>query len=91
MTGINYVDTIVVHHNLEKGTLSVDQQIVTAEFMGKETSKINEERLKISGDMWLTSAKGTTKIKLSKMHKEKTINLNGYHITTGRGTSRIQL
>jgi len=91
MTGINYPDTIVVHHNLEKGTSSVDQQIVTAEFMGKETSKFNEERLKIAGDIWLTSAKGTSKIKLSKMHKEKTINLSGFHITTGRGTTRVQL
>lgn len=91
MTGINFVDTIVVHHNLEKGTTSEEKPILTAEFMGRETSKINEDRLKIAGDIWITSAKGTSKIKLSKMHKEKTINLKGYHITTGRGTRRVRL
>lgn len=91
MTGINYADTIVVHQNIEKGTSSTDSPITAAEFMGKETSKSNEERLKVAGDLWITSAKGTSKIKLSKMHKEKSIDLKGYHITTGRGTSRFQL
>ena len=91
MTGINYADTIVVHQNIEKGTASTDQPISRSEFMGKETSKINEERLKMAGDPWIISAKGTSKIKLSKMHKEKSIDLKGYHITSGRGTRRIQL
>lgn len=91
MTGINYADTIVVHHNIEKGTASTDQPISISEFMGKEISKLNEERLKLVGDPWIVSAKGTSKIKLSKMHKEKSIDLKGYHITSGRGTRRVQL
>jgi hypothetical protein len=91
MTGINYADTIVVHHNIEKGTPSTDQPISNSEFMGKETSKLNEERLKMAGDPWIISAKGISKSRLSKMHKEKSINLKGYHITIGRGTKKVQL
>jgi hypothetical protein len=59
--------------------------------MGKETTKLNEWRAKLSGDPWIISAKGTSKIKLSKMHKEKSIDLKRYYITVGRETRRIQL
>jgi len=37
------------------------------------------------------SAKGTSKIKLSEMQKEKTVDLKGHYITTGKGTSRVKL
>jgi hypothetical protein len=37
------------------------------------------------------SAKGTSKIKLSEMHKEKTVDLKGHYITTGKGTSRVKI
>ena len=91
MTGINFIDTIVVRHTLQKGTSSTDKPVLPAEFMGKETSKANNDRLKLAGDLWIMSAKGTSKIKLSEMHKEKTIDLKGHYITTGKGTSRIRL
>ncbi len=91
MTGINYIDTIVVRQNLERGTAFTDQPVLPAEFMGKETSKANEDRLKLAGDLWIMSAKGTSKIKLSEMQKEKTIDLKGHYITTGKGTSRVKL
>ncbi len=91
MTGINFIDTIVVRQTLERGTASVDKPVLPVDFMGKETSKINEDRLKLAGDLWIMSAKGTSKIKLSEMHKEKTVDLKGHYITTGRGTNRVQL
>ena len=91
MTGINYIDTIVVRQNLERGTTYTDQPVLPAEFMGKETSKVNEDRLKLAGDLWIMSAKGTSKIKLSEMQKEKTVDLKGHFITTGKGTSRVKL
>lgn len=59
--------------------------------MGRETRKLNEERLKLAGDPRIISAKGTSKIKISKRHKEKSIDLKGYHITMGRGTRRFKL
>ncbi len=89
--GINYIDTIVVRQNLERGTAFTDQPVLPAEFMGKETSRANEDRLKLAGDLWIMSAKGTSKIKLSEMQKEKTIDLKGHYITTGKGTSRVKL
>jgi len=91
MMGINYIDTIVVRQNLERGTAFTDQPVLPAEFMGKETSRANEDRLKLAGDLWIMSAKGTSKIKLSEMQKEKTIDLKGHYITTGKGTSRVKL
>jgi len=91
MTGINYIDTIVVRQNLERGTAFTDQPVLPAEFMGKETSKVNQDRLKLAGDLWIMSAKGTSKIKLSEMQKEKTVDFKGHFITTGKGTSRVRL
>ena len=91
MTGIYFIDTIVVRQNLERGTAYTDQPVLPAEFMGKETSKVNEDRLKLAGDLWIMSAKGTSKIKLSEMQKEKTVDLKGHFITTGKGTSRVKL
>jgi hypothetical protein len=58
--------------------------------MGKETPKTNEDRLKLAGDLWIMSAKGISKIKLSELHKEKT-DLKGHYISTGRGTNRVKL
>ncbi len=89
--GINYIDTIVVRQNLERGTAFTDQPVLPAELMGKETSRANEDRLKLAGDLWIMSAKGTSKIKLSEMQKEKTVDLKGHYITTGKGTSRVKL
>jgi len=91
MMGIKYIDTIVVRQNLERGTAFTDQPVLPAEFMGKETSRTNEDRLKLAGDLWIMSAKGTSKIKLSEMQKEKTVDLKGHYITTGKGTSRVKL
>ena len=91
MSGINFSDTIVVRHTLERGTASTDKPVLPAEFMGKETSKANEDRLKLAGDLWIMSAKGTSKIKLSEMRKTKPVDLKGHYLTTGKGTSRVKV
>ena len=91
MTGINFADTIVVRQTLERGTASVDKPVLPVDFMGKETSKTNEDRLRLAGDLWIMSGKGTSKIKLSEMHKEKTVDVKGHYISSGRGTSRVKL
>jgi len=91
MTGINFIDTIVVRQNLERGTASTEKPVLPAEFMGKETLKKNEERLKLAGDLWIMSAKGTSKIKISEMSTGKKVDLKGHYISTGRGTSRVKL
>ncbi|MBA4453692.1 MAG: hypothetical protein ACO2Y5_06565 [Nitrosopumilaceae archaeon] len=90
--GINFIDTIVVRHTRERGTASEEKPVLPAEFMGKQTSKINADRLKLSGDLMILSAKGTKKIKLSEMEKPTLpADLKGHYITTGKGTGRLKL
>ena len=90
--GINFIDTIVVRHNLERGTASEDKPVLPAEFMGKQTTKANEDRLKLAGDLMIMSAKGTKKIKLSELEKPTLpSDFKGHYITTGKGTGRVKL
>jgi hypothetical protein len=90
--GINFIDTIVVRHSLERGTASENKPVMPAEFMGKKTSKINDNRLKLAGDLMIMSAKGTKKIRLSDMEKPVLpADFKGHYVTTGRGTSRVKL
>jgi hypothetical protein len=92
MTGINFVDTIVVRHSLERGTASEDKPVLPMDFMGKETTKVNEDRLKLAGNLMIMSAKGTKKIRLSDLEKPVLpADFKGHYITSGRGTSRIKL
>lgn len=90
--GINFIDTIVVRHNVERGTASEDKPVLPAEFMGKQTTKSNDDRLKLAGDLMIMSAKGTKKIRLSEMDKPTLpADFKGHYITTGKGTSRIKI
>jgi hypothetical protein len=57
--------------------------------LGIETRKLNGETLKMTGDSLIISAEGISKIKISKMHKEKSINLKGYHIAICRGQEKL--
>ena len=92
MTGINCLDTIVVRHSLERGTASEDKPVLPAEFIGKQITKINDERLKLAGDLMIMSAKGTKKIRLSEMNKPTLpADFKGHYVTTGRGTGRVRL
>ncbi len=89
--GINFIDTIVVHRSLNKGTTTTDEPTTTAEFMGNENKLNTEERMKLAGDLWIMSCKGTSKIKLSEMRKSKPVDFKGYYISTGKGTGRTRL
>jgi len=89
--GINFIDTIVVRRSLNKGTSSTDESTTASEFMGKQNTQNTEDRMKLAGDLWIMSAKGTTKIKLSDMEKSKTADIKGHYISTGKGTGRIRI
>ena len=92
MTGINFIDTIVVRHSLERGTASEDKPVLPAEFMGKETTKVNENRLKLAGNLMIMSAKGTKKIRLSDLETPVLpADFKGHYVTSDRGTSRVRL
>jgi len=91
MSGINFIDTIVVRRSLNKGTSSISESTSKAEFMGGQNTEKTDDRMKLAGDLWIMSGKGTTKIKLSDMEKSKTADIKGHYISTGKGTGRIRL
>ena len=76
---------------IEKGTSSIHEHADPISFMDEEDTQRNVERLKMAGDLWIMSAKGTTKIKLSDMQKSKSPDLKGVYISTGKGTGRRKL
>jgi len=89
--GIDFIDTIVVRHVSERGTSSSGSPIKPVDFMGEENKKQNLDRLKLAGDMWIMSAKGTSRIHLSEMREAKPVDAKGKYISTGKGTGRIKI
>ena len=89
--GINFVDTIVVRQVSNKGTTSEEAPIKPVDYMGDENKKKNLDRLKLAGDMWIMSARGTSKIHLSEMREAKPVDVKGHYISTGKGTRRIKI
>jgi len=89
--GIDFIDTIIVRHVSERGTASSDSPVMPVDFMGDENKKINLDRLKLAGDMWIMSAKGTSRIHLSEMRETKPVEMKGCYISTGKGTGRIKI
>jgi hypothetical protein len=69
--GINFIDTVVVRRVLERGTATIDEPVLPAEFMGKQNKQQSENRMKLAGDLWIMSGKGTSKIKLSEMRETR--------------------
>jgi hypothetical protein len=89
--GINFIDTIVVRRSLNKGTTTTDEPTSPAEFMGDQNKQASADRMKLAGDLWIMSGKGTSKIKLSELRETKSVDLKGHYISTGKGTGRIKL
>ena len=89
--GINFIDTIVVRRSINKGTSSTSEPTTPAEFMGEQNKQNTEERMKLAGDLWIMSGKGTTKVRLSELKESKTVDIKGYYISTGKGTGRIKI
>jgi hypothetical protein len=89
--GINFIDTIVVRRSLNKGTTSTNEPTSPAEFMGEQNKQNTEDRMKLAGDLWIMSGKGTSKIKLSEMKESKSVDIKGHYISTGKGTGRVKI
>ena len=90
--GINFIDTIVVRHTKERGTASEEKPVLPAEFIGEGTTKINDGRLKLAGDLMIMSQKGTKKIRLSDMEKPTLpADFKGHYIISGKGTTRVKI
>lgn len=91
MSGIDFVDTIVVRRTTDKGTRVIEGPVKPTVWVGKEFKQQEEERLKLAGDLMIMSARGTKKIRLSEMGKTKVPEVKGHFILTGKGTGRIRL
>ena len=89
--GIDFIDTIIVRQVSERGTSSSCAPIKSMDFMGEENKKRNLDRLKLAGDLWIMSAKGTTRMNLSEMREPKQVDVKGRYISTGKGTGRIKI
>jgi len=89
--GINFIDTIIVRRSLNKGTFTTDEPTLPAEFMGNQNKQNSEDRMKLAGDLWIMSGKGTSKIKLSEMREAKSVDIKGHYISTGKGTGRVKI
>ncbi|MGV7226918.1 MAG: hypothetical protein ACQ9CV_08380 [Nitrosopumilus sp.] len=89
--GINFIDTIVVRRSLNKGTSSTYEPTSPSEFMGTQNKQNTDDRMKLAGDLWIMSGKGTTKIRLSDMRKPKSVDIKGHYISTGKGTGRVKI
>ena len=87
MTGIDFVDTIVVRRTVEKGTKIIPVKgIKPLKWAGKEFKKSQIERLEKAGDPVLASGKGTQKIRMSSMLTTHVPDTKGLKLLTGRGT-----
>ena len=91
MSGIEFVDTIVVRRSVEKGTRIISEPVKPSNWAGKEFKRHESKRLELAGDLMIMSGKGTSKIKLSEMQKSKTPEIKGHYIVTGRGTGISKL
>lgn len=85
MTGIDFIDTIVVR-TVDKGTRIVKEHIKPQNWAGAEFKKFEKQRRKLAGDVGLASSKGTRTIHLSKFAETKIPSLKGLAMSTGRGT-----
>jgi len=89
--GMNFADTIIVRRSLNKGTSIIYGPTSPSEFMGDQNKQQTEDRMKLAGDLWIMSGKGTSKIKLSEMRAPKTVDITGHYISTGKGTGRVKI
>lgn len=81
----------LVRRVVEKGTKIIEEPSSPISFMDDKAKHQNAERLELAGDLWIMSAKGTSKIKLSEMKKTESPDLKGVYISTGKGTGRRKL
>ncbi len=86
MVGIDIADTIVVRRTIQKGTKVIEERVKKLNFAGVEFKKYQKEKLKLAGDIGLSSSKGTGIIHLSKMYETQISSTKGLLMSTDRGT-----
>ena len=87
MSGIDFVDSIIVRRTIEKGTKIVTEKVEPLIWAGKKFKEYEQKRLEKMGDIELSSGKGTKKIFLNSMPQTQIPELKGHVLVSGRGTS----
>ena len=87
MTGMDFVDTIVVRRTINKGTKVVSEKLEPPKWAGKAFKEYEQKRLERVGDMVLSSRRGTEQILLSSIPQTFIPELKGHVLVSGRGTS----
>ena len=87
----DFKDTVIVRRTINKGTKVIDETIKKANWTGAEFKKYEYERLKLAGDIYIMSAKGTKRIRLADIEQTNPTLPKGYYITTGKGTGRMKI
>lgn len=90
MTGVDFVDTIIVR-SVEKGTKTIVEPAKSMKWAGKEFKEAQEEKLSKIRGLKIASAKGTSMIDLTKMRKTTIPSLDGHYISIRRGTELLRL
>ncbi len=91
MSGIDFVDTIVVRRSVEKGTRIIEESVKSMKWAGKEFKQEQEAKLSEFGSLKVASAKGTSMVDLTKMSRTTIPSLEGHYISTRRGTELLRL
>ena len=89
MTGFDFVDTIIVR-SVEKGTKIIREPAKSMKWAGKEFKESQEANLRKIGGLRI-SAKGTSKIELTKMYRTTIPSFDGHYISSRRGTELLRL
>ena len=90
MTGFDFVDTIIVR-SVEKGTKTIREPVKSMKWAGKEFKESQEAKLRKIVCLRIESAKGTSKIDLTKMYRTTIPSLDGHYISSRRGTELLRL
>ena len=86
MTGINFVDTIIVRRSTEKGTKIIKEPAKKLSWAGNEFKRSQKKKQRLVGNVGLLSSKGTKMIHLDQMYETKIPSTSGLHLSTGKGT-----
>ena len=89
MTGVDFVDTVVVRRSVEKGTKTIKESTKKLRWAGHEFKKIQKQKQKLAGNMGLISSKGTRIIHLDQMYETQIPSIQGLPLSTGKGTGLL--
>ena len=90
MPGIDFVDTLVVRHSVDKGTKIISEPLKKLNWAGHEFKKFEKKRRMLAGNLGLASSKGTKIIHLGKMPETQIPSIKGLYLSVGRGTGLRQ-